>query len=125
MLVKPVFLFSQPHNLWGKGGRVMTHISSTLSESSAAAAKTNHTLGVDRRKHAAITGVTDVCSFHETEIVLKIDSGLMILTGQGLHIAKLLLEEGRLDVDGHVDSIIYETPKKPIKHLFTWKWRKK
>lgn len=103
----------------------MTHISTGVSEGAQATLKTNHTLAVDRRKHASITGVTDVCSFHENEIVLKIDSGLMILGGENLHIAKLLLEDGRLDVDGHVDSVIYEAPRKQAKHLFTWKWKKK
>lgn len=86
--------------------------------------KTNHTLSIDHRRHTSITGVSDVCSFHETEIVLKIDSGLMILTGQNLHIAKLLLEEGRLDVDGHVDGVNYETPKVSVKKLLFGKWRK-
>lgn len=93
------------------------------AESGPAQARSAHTLNMDRRRHAAITGVTDVCSFHENEIVLKLDAGLMILTGQGLHIAKLLLEEGRLDVDGHIDGVIYETPK--AKKLFPWKWSKK
>ena len=69
----------------------MTNINAAES-----AARSAHTLAIDRRRRASVTGVTDVCSFHETEVVLKIDSGMMILTGQGLHIAKLLLEDGRL-----------------------------
>ena len=91
----------------------------------SAPAKSNHTLLVDRRRHTAITGVTDVLSFHETEIVLKIDTGLMILAGQGLHIARLLLGEGKLDVDGHVDSVIYEAPRKQAKALLGWLPRKR
>ncbi|MEG1776333.1 MAG: YabP/YqfC family sporulation protein [Clostridia bacterium] len=101
----------------------MTQISNVQPGSGTSAAKSNHTLSVDRRRHASIAGVTDVCSFHETEIVLKIDSGLMILSGQGMHIAKLLLEEGKLDVDGHVDSIVYETPKQ-AHPLLIWKRRR-
>ena len=84
-----------------------------------------HTLAIDKRRRASITGVTDVCSFHETEIVLKIDSGVMILTGQGLHIGKLLLEDGRLEVDGHIDGVIYESPRAAAKRPFSWKWLKK
>lgn len=101
----------------------MTHIASEGIATTTL--KTNHVLNVDRRRHASITGVTDVCSFHETEVVLKIDSGLMILSGEGMHIAKLVLEDGRLDVDGHIDSIVYETPRKQVKRLFSWKWHKK
>ena len=88
-------------------------------------ARSAHTLSVDRRRRASVTGVTDVCSFHETEIVLKIDSGVMILTGQGLHIARLSLEEGRLEADGHIDGVIYEAPKAAAKRMFPWKWRRK
>lgn len=70
-----------------------------------------HSVHMERRRHAVITGVTDVSSFHETEIVLKIDSATMIITGDGLHIGKLLLEDGRLDVDGQIDSVVYEKPR--------------
>ena len=103
-----------------EGGIVMTN-----TNAADGGARSVHTLAIDKRRHAAITGVTDVCSFHETEVVLKIDSGVMILTGDSLHIAKLLLEDGRLEVDGHIDGIIYESPKTAARRAFPWKWRKK
>jgi len=88
----------------------------------AAAVRTPHTIQIDRRKRTVITGVLDVCSFHETEIVMKLESGHLFLTGQGLHIGKLLPDENRLDIDGQVDSLIYEQPKKLSVHW--WPWRK-
>lgn len=103
-----------------EGGMVMTN-----TNAADGGARSVHTLSIDKRRHAAITGVTDVCSFHETEVVLKIDSGVMILTGDSLHIAKLLLEDGRLEVDGHIDGIIYESPKTAARRAFAWKWLKK
>lgn len=66
-----------------EGGMVMTN-----TNAADGGARSVHTLAIDKRRHAAITGVTDVCSFHETEVVLKIDSGVMILTGDSLHIAQ-------------------------------------
>lgn len=81
---------------------------------------TPHSLHMDRRKSAEITGVSDVCSFHETEIVLKVDSGLMIVTGQELHVGKLLLDEGRLHIDGRIDGIVYEAPKADLHRLWPW-----
>ncbi|MDD3334196.1 MAG: YabP/YqfC family sporulation protein [Eubacteriales bacterium] len=96
----------------------------TQEETATYAPKGNHTLQIDRRRHTTITGVTDVCSFQETEIVLKLDGGVMVLSGQSFHIAKLLLEEGRLDVEGHVDSVVYETPKKSLKLSWPWFRRK-
>lgn len=79
-----------------------------VSEQSA---KISHTVQIDRRKHAVITGVTDVSSFHETEIILKIENATMVIAGEELHIGKLLLDDGRLDVDGQIDSVIYEKPR--------------
>ncbi|MBO5502311.1 MAG: YabP/YqfC family sporulation protein [Clostridia bacterium] len=92
-------------------------------KTNAACIRTPHTIQIDRRKHTVITGVMDVCSFHETEIIMKLETGHLFLTGQGLHIGKLLPEENRLDIDGQVDSIIYEMPKRLSTHW--WPWRKK
>ena len=73
-----------------------------------ATGKSNHTLQIDRRSHVAITGVQDVTSFHETEIILRVDGGELVLTGENLHVAKLLLEDGQLAVDGRVDGVLYQ-----------------
>lgn len=81
-----------------------------------------HTVHMERRKHALITGVTDVSSFHENEIVLKVDTGLMVLTGESLHIGKLLLEDGKLDVEGQIDSIVYEKARSSLRR--EWPWRR-
>lgn len=88
----------------------------------SAAVKTVHTLQLERRKRTVVTGVTDVCSFHENEVVMKLDGQTLYITGQGLRIGKLLPDEGRLDITGQVDSIIYEMP-----HALStgWFWRKK
>ena len=80
----------------------------------------NHTLHMEHRNHAVLTGVLDVSSFHENEIILKVDSGLMIMNGDGLHIGKLLIEDGRLDVQGHIDSIVYENTRKRTGTLPRW-----
>jgi len=69
-----------------------------------------HSLTLDQRRQAVVTGVSDVCSFHENEIVLKVDSGVMVITGENLHVGRLLLEEGRVDIQGQVDGIQYEAP---------------
>lgn len=89
-------------------------------DNGAAAVKTGHVLHLDRRKTASITGVTDVSSFDECEIVLRLEGGLMILTGQNMHISKLLLEEGKLEVAGQIDGITYETPGKFKRTFFAF-----
>lgn len=83
-----------------------------VSVESSSGVKTAHSLQTDRRKKTVVTGVADICSFHETEIVLRLENGHLFLTGQDLHIDKLMPEESRLDINGQIDSIIYETPHK-------------
>jgi len=71
-------------------------------------------LTLERREKAVLTGVTDVERFDDTEVVLHTHGGRLILTGTGLHVASLQLEEGRLLVDGAIDGAIYDggTPKR-------------
>lgn len=78
-----------------------------------------HTVQMDRRKNVVITGVTDVSSFHETEIILRTDDALMVINGQNLHVGKLLLEDGKIDITGLIESISYENPHKSVRRFFS------
>lgn len=100
----------------------MAGIPESPVEQSSRAVKVPHSFTLDRRKRAVITGVTDVSSFQEHEVVLTIESGEMVITGQNLHISKLLLEEGQLHLDGLVDGVMYQTTvKKERKGGRFWK----
>ena len=65
-------------------------------------------LTLDRREKAVLTGVTDVERFDESEVVLHTHGGRLVLTGTGLHVSSLQLEEGRLLVDGAIDGMMYD-----------------
>ena len=65
---------------------------------------------LDGRERLSVSGVEDVERFDESGIVLSTTAGLLIITGEGLHIGKLSLEGGELHVDGQIDSIAYEEP---------------
>lgn len=67
-----------------------------------------HALTLESRRSAALTGVTDVLRFDETEVVLQTHGGRLTLTGSDLHVSSLVLEEGRLLVDGTIDSVSYD-----------------
>ena len=66
-------------------------------------------LMLEKREKAVMTGVTDVERFDENEVVLLTHGGRLTLTGTGLHVSSLQLEEGRLLVDGVIDSASYDT----------------
>lgn len=63
---------------------------------------------IDQRKKAVVTGVTDVESFDEAAVVLHTHGGRLTLTGSGLHVSSLQLEEGKLTVDGAIDSAAWD-----------------
>lgn len=71
------------------------------------AAQRTHTLSMENRQKAALTGVSEVLAFDENQVILMTDSGEIALTGEGLHVTRLMLEEGQLTVEGKLDSIFY------------------
>ena len=73
-----------------------------------------HRLTLSQRKEGTITGVTDVFSFNEHEILLKTSQGMLTVKGRELHVSRLELEKGEVDLEGQVDALLYtgQEPKK-------------
>lgn len=67
-----------------------------------------HRLELAGREHLLVSGVEDVERFDETGIVMSTTAGLLVITGEDLHIGKLSLDGGELSVDGRIDSLSYE-----------------
>ena len=72
-----------------------------------AAAGKSHTLFLENRQQAALTGISEVLAFDENQVVLRTEDGEIALTGEGLHVTRLMLEEGQLTVDGKLDGVFY------------------
>ena len=51
--------------------------------------------------------VTDVHSFDENLVVLETSQGLLTLKGKNLHVSRLMLEQGEVELDGMIESMIY------------------
>ena len=62
---------------------------------------------MENRGAARLTGVVDVASFNEQEIVMSTDQGEIALLGEGLHISQLNLEEGKVTVEGRIAALEY------------------
>ena len=69
--------------------------------------KSGHKLTLTNRNLANITGVKDVISFDVKEILLETEQGMLNIKGQDLHVKRLTLEKGEVDVDGALDSFSY------------------
>ncbi|HHT97689.1 MAG TPA: sporulation protein YabP [Clostridiales bacterium] len=66
-----------------------------------------HKLIVNSRESIIITGVNDVLSFDAKEVLLHTEYGALMIRGSELHVKRLTLEKGEIDLDGKVDSIMY------------------
>ncbi len=66
-----------------------------------------HRLSINARKTAAITGVNDVLSFDAGEVLLQTEQGVLMIRGNELHVNRLSLEKGEVDIDGRINSLTY------------------
>lgn len=67
-----------------------------------------HKVEMSGRASLAVTGVEDVESFDETEIVMNTSQGNLIVRGSGLHIGKINLDVGEIKVEGVINDLSYE-----------------
>ena len=68
-----------------------------------------HKVILENRSGGTITGIQDVVSFDENQIVLDTDMGLLTIKGKNLHVSRLTLEKGETDIDGSIDSLAYSS----------------
>ena len=66
-----------------------------------------HKLVINNRKTSMVTGVLDVLAFDLNEILLETEQGMLNVKGKDLHVNRLSLEKGEVDLAGHIDSIAY------------------
>lgn len=68
-----------------------------------------HNVILENRSRGTITGIQEVVSFDENQIVLDTDMGLLTVKGKNLHVSRLTLEKGETDIDGSIDSLAYSS----------------
>lgn len=68
-----------------------------------------HACRLENRSAASLTGVREVVSFDENQVVVDTDMGLLTIKGKELHVSRLMVEKGELEVDGQVDSLAYSS----------------
>ena len=62
-----------------------------------------HKLVLNNRTASLVTGVKDVLS----EVLLETEQGMLMVKGTDLHVNRLSLEKGEVDLSGNIDSIAY------------------
>ena len=67
----------------------------------------SHKITMTNRRMCFITGVKDVLSFDLQQVLLDTEQGMLTMKGEDLHVSRLSLDQGEVDVDGRIDSLVY------------------
>lgn len=71
-----------------------------------------HSVTIEGRERAFITGVEDVDCFNEEIAVIASAMGAITITGSGLKVSRLDLEAGNVAIEGKIDSLEYGAARK-------------
>ena len=69
-----------------------------------------HSLNIENRTKLSLSGVDDVSGFDENTIILTTSLGDLTVRGDGLHIDRIDLDVGQLEVQGHIRELSYDEP---------------
>jgi sporulation protein YabP len=82
----------------------------------------SHSIIVENRKKIIITGVSDVESFNETDIILVTHAGGLKIRGRNFEVGRVSVESGDFEMTGEIMSLHYSdldrTPNNIITKLF-------
>jgi sporulation protein YabP len=74
-----------------------------------------HTLLLSDRKTLEISGVENVNTFDEEEIILETVMGYLYVLGEQLHVSMLNLDQRKVIVEGNIINIEYKKESKDMK----------
>lgn len=69
--------------------------------------KKSHSLRMTDRSACQMTGIKDVIALDEAEVLLETEMGVLTIRGKELHMKRLTLEKGEVDLEGKVAGFSY------------------
>ena len=76
--------------------------------------KKQQKLCLTNRRQIELTGVSEVISFDQKQVVLDTDLGRMVFFGEDFHVKRLPLERGEIEIEGLVRGIDYQDAKEEL-----------
>ena len=68
-----------------------------------------HRVLMNNRQNGSFSGIVDVLSFDVSEILLETEQGMLMVKGTDLHVNRLSVEKGEVDLAGNIDSVAYSS----------------
>lgn len=86
-------------------------------------AQQGHIIRIENRQRIDITGVTEVVTFSEDNVILHTIMGGLNIKGKNMKVNKLNVDSGDMCIEGEIQSLVYtskDTQKKEslIKKMF-------
>jgi sporulation protein YabP len=75
-------------------------------------------LSLTNRKNLKLDGIVEIMSSSETQLNIKLKDTSVVIFGQNMHIVKLDIETGILEVDGLIECIKYGKSGNIFKRIF-------
>ena len=72
-------------------------------------ASRQHRVILTNRGTCALNGISDILSFDVNEILLETEMGMLMIRGIDLHVNRLSVEKGEVDLAGNIDSLVYSS----------------
>lgn len=66
-----------------------------------------HKVILSNRRNGVLNGIIDVLSFDVGEILLETEQGMLMIKGKDMHVNRLTLEKGEIEIEGKIDSLTY------------------
>ena len=85
-------------------------VSALAYEQTQKGVQKEHSLNMQNRAQLSLTGVTDVSGFDDSLILLATSLGPLAIRGEELHIDRIDLSVGQLEVRGKLRELSYEEP---------------
>ncbi len=77
----------------------------------------HHQVTLIDRESMAVEGVINLGSFDEHEIIMETELGILAVKGSDLNIKNLNLEQGCIQIEGIIKSLVYEDGSRTKKGL--------
>ena len=78
-----------------------------------------HNVILEDRRILTISGVQDIDSYDEQSVVAFTELGELTIKGEGLHINKIDVQTGELNVEGEIWELCYSNLQKSQQGLFS------
>lgn len=81
----------------------------------------SHIVNIDNRQRVDITGVIEVITFNEQNVVLNTVLGGLNIKGKNMKVNKLNVDNGDMSIEGEVQSLTYVSKEVGEKESFVKK----